>query len=146
MKRPDEITIRRVLNEKATPDEAAEVAAWFATDEGQAWLAAEFDNDARQLESGAMAPLSDIPGEELLRRIEFTLARARRRRLLFRVAAILIPCALILGLWANLNSRLGGALFSADEQKTVAAAVGERKEVIFQDGTRIFLNAGSTIS
>ena len=138
--------IRRVLNEKAAPDEAAEVAAWFATDEGQAWLAAEFDNDARQLESGAMAPLSDIPGEELLRRIELTLARARRRRALFRVAAILIPCALILGLWANLNSRLGGALFSADEQKTVAAAVGERKEVIFQDGTRIFLNAGSTIS
>lgn len=146
MKQPDEITLRRVLNEKATPDEAAEVAAWFATDEGQSWLAAEFDNDARQLESGAMAPLSDIPGEELLRRIERILTRARRRRLLLRVAAILIPCALIVGLWANLNSRLGGALFSADKQQTVAAAVGERKEVIFQDGTRIFLNAGSTIS
>ena len=78
MKRPDEITLRRVLNEKATPDEAAEVAAWFATDEGQAWLAAEFDNDARQLESGVMTPLSDTPGEELLRRIERILTRAWR--------------------------------------------------------------------
>lgn len=146
MKRPDEITIRRVLNEKATSGEAAEVAAWFATDEGQAWLSAEFDNDARQLESNAMAPLPGIPGEELLRRIERILSRARKRRMLFRVAAILIPCALILGLWANLNSRLGGALFSADGQQTVAAAVGERKEVIFQDGTRVFLNAGSTIA
>ena len=77
MKRPDDIMIRRVLNEKAAPDEAAEVAAWFATDEGQAWLSAEFDNDARQLESGAMAPLSDIPGEELLQRIERILTRTR---------------------------------------------------------------------
>lgn len=146
MKRPDEIILRRVLNETATPEEAAEVAAWFATDEGQRWLSAEFDADAQRLESGVAAPLSDIPGEELLQRIERILARARRRRMLFRAAAILIPCALILGLWANLNSRLGGALFSADEQQTVAAAVGQRKEVIFQDGTRVFLNAGTTIS
>lgn len=146
MKRPDEIILRRVLNETATPEEATLVAAWFATDEGQQWLSAEFDADAQRLESGIAAPLSDIPGEELLRRIDRMLNRARRRRLLFRAAAILIPCALILGMWLNLNSRLGGALFSADGQQTVAAAVGERKEVIFQDGTRIFLNAGSTIS
>lgn len=124
----------------------AEVAAWFATDEGQAWLSAEFDADAQRLESGVATPLSDIPGEELLQRIERILARARRRRMLFRAAAVLIPCALILGLWVNLNSRLGGALFSADELQTVAAEIGERKEVIFQDGTRVFLNAGSTIS
>ena len=146
MKRPDEIILKRVLNETATPEEAAEVAAWFATDEGQQWLSAEFDADGQRLEPGAAAPLSDIPGEELLRRIERILARARRRRMWFRAAAVLIPCALILGLWANLNSRLGGALFSADEQQTVSAAVGQRKEVIFQDGTRVFLNAGSTIS
>ena len=146
MKRPDEIILRRVLNETATPDEAAEVAAWFATNEGLAWLSAEFEADARHLESGAMPPLPDIPGEELLQRIERILTRARRRRMLFRVAAIVIPCVLIVGLWANLNSHLGGARFAGDEQQTVAAAVGERKEVIFQDGTRVFLNAGSTIS
>lgn len=146
MKRPDEIILRRVLNETATPEEATLVAAWFATDEGQQWLSAEFDADAQRLESGIAAPLSDIPGEELLRRIDRILNRARRRRLLFRAAAILIPCALILGMWLNLNSRLGGALFSEEEPQTVAAAIGERKEVIFQDGTRAFLNAGSTLT
>ena len=144
MKRPKEIIIKRVLNETATPEEAAEVAAWFSTSEGQRWLSRQFDEDAQALESGASPLLENIPTEELLRRIDRCIARSHRRRLLFRVAAVLIPCALIAGLWANLNSRMGGALFTPVRTETIATAAGERKEVIFQDGTRVFLNAGST--
>ena len=81
-----------------------------------------------------------------MRRIDRCIARSHRRRLLFRVAAVLIPCALIAGLWANLNSRMGGALFTPVRTETIATAAGERKEVIFQDGTRVFLNAGSTLT
>ena len=146
MKRPKEIIIKRVLNETATPEEAAEVAAWFSTSEGQRWLSRQFDEDAQALESGASPLLENIPTEELLRRIDRCIARSHRRRLLFRVAAVLIPCALIAGLWANLNSRMGGALFTPVRTETIATAAGERKEVIFQDGTRVFLNAGSTLT
>jgi sigma factor regulatory protein, fecR/pupR family len=146
MKRPKEIIIKRVLNETATPEEAAEVAAWFSTSEGQRWLSGQFDEDAQALESGASPLLENIPTEELLRRIDRCIARSHRRRLLFRVAAVLIPCALIAGLWANLNSRMGGALFTPVRTETIATAAGERKEVIFQDGTRVFLNAGSTLT
>lgn len=146
MKRPNDILIKRVLNETATRKEASEVAAWFTTPEGQAWLSGQFDEDADFVERGVIPSVGTVPTEELLRRIDRTIGRMRWRRILFRAAAVLIPCVLILGLWADLNSRLGGALFAPAATKQVSAVLGERKEIIFQDGTKVFLNAGSTIS
>lgn len=146
MNRPNDIVIHRVLNEKASQQQADEVAAWFATDEGQAWLAAEMERDAAALGRGEVSLLENIPSEEMLRRIERRIGRMYRRRMLFRVAAVLIPCALILGVWLDLSSRLGGALFATSETEEVAAGRGERREIIFQDGSRVFLNAGTRIA
>lgn len=146
MKRPTDIVIRRVLNETASEKEAVDVAAWLATDEGQTWLSAEMDADADEFAKGTVALLEGIPTEELLRRIDRIIDRAKRRRLLFRAAAMLIPCALILGMWMNLNSRLGGMLFSTPGMDETASQRGERREIIFQDGTKVFLNAGTQIS
>ncbi len=146
MKRPTDIAIRRVLNETATQKDAVEVAAWLATDEGQAWLSGEMDADADKFAKGTVPLLEGIQTEELLRRIDRIIDRVRRRRLLFRAAAILLPCALILGMWFNMNSRLGGMLFSTPEMEQTASLRGERREIIFQDGSKVFLNAGTTIS
>lgn len=146
MKRPADITIRRVLNETASQKDAVEVAAWLATDEGQAWLSGEMDADADEFAKGAMPLLAGIPSEDLLRRIDRIIDRAKRRRLLFRAAALLIPCALILGMWLNLNSRLGGMLFTTPAMEETASRRGERREIIFQDGSKVFLNAGTQIS
>lgn len=146
MKRPTDIAIKRVLNERASQKEAVEVAAWLATDKGQAWLSGEMDADADEFAKGTVPLLEGIPTEELLRRIDRIIDRAKRRRLLFRAAALLIPCALILGMWFNMNSRLGGMLFSTPEMEETASQRGERREIIFQDGSKVFLNAGTTIS
>lgn len=146
MKRPADIVIRRVFNERASKKEAVEVAAWLATGEGQAWLSGEMDADADKFAKGSVPLLEGIRTEELLRRIDRIIDRARRRRLLFRAAAILLPCALILGMWFNMNSRLGGMLFSAPEMEQTASLRGERREIIFQDGSKVFLNAGTTIT
>lgn len=146
MKRPADIVIRRVLNQTATQKDAVEVAAWLATDEGQAWLSGEMDTDADEFAKGTVPLLEGIPTEELLRRIDRIIDRAKRRHLLFRAAAILIPCALILGMWFNMNSRLGGVLFSTPAMEETASQRGERREIIFQDGSKVFLNAGTTIS
>lgn len=146
MKRPSEFVIKRVLNETATPEEAAQVAAWFATPEGQAWVSRSMDQDAEWLEAGVMQPLDSDSTERLLLRIERMIAQRRRRRLMLGIAAVLIPCALVLAAWFNLNSRLGGALFTAPTVEWTSAVRGERKELVFQDGTRVWLNAGSSIS
>lgn len=146
MKRPSDIVIKRVLNETATPREAADVAAWFSTPEGQAWVSRSMDEEAEWLEAGLMPPLEEDPGEALLRRVERIIAHRNRRRLLWRAAAILIPCAVVVAFWLQLDSRLGGALFAEPTLEQIAAERGERKEVVFQDGTHVWLNAGSRIS
>ncbi len=145
MKRPTDFTIQRVLDEKASLHEAEAVAAWFATDEGRVWLSARMDRDAVRIAEGHVPLLADIPSDELLHRIERIIDRRRRRTLLLRVAAVLIPCVLILAAWFDMNDRLGGQLFSVPMSEEVAAVYGERKEIIFQDGTKVWLNAGSKI-
>lgn len=146
MKIPTDIVIKRVLNQTATKQEAVQVAAWLATEQGQAWLAEDMERNAQDIMEGRTPLLDRIPSEELLRSIDRIIDRTRRRRLLLRVAAVLIPCALIVGMWANLNSRLGGMLFSTPATEQVAALRGERKEIIFQDGSKVYLNAGTQIT
>ena len=94
MKRPDRDTIRRVLDERATPQEAREVARWFSSAEGAAELSRLIDEEARMLETGERMPASGIPSEAIYRRIRAALVRRRRRRIALRVAAVLIPCLL----------------------------------------------------
>lgn len=146
MKKPTDIVIKRVLNQTATEQEAIQVAAWLATEQGQAWLSEDMERKVQDITEGKTPLLDRIPSEELLRRIDRIIDRTHRRRFLFRVAAVLIPCALIVGMWANLNSRMGGILFSAAATEEVTALRGERKEIIFQDGSKVYLNAGTQIT
>lgn len=146
MKQPDQITIRRVLNETASPDEAALVAAWFATNEGQQWLSTEFNNDIKRMDSGILEPLHDLPSDELLHSINRKILWKKRIRVLSRIAAVFIPCFLIITIWINLNNRLGGILLSTDDKQTISTTLGQRKELIFQDGTHIYLNSGSSLT
>ena len=49
MNRPDDKQIEKVLAGLATPEEAREVAKWFATDEGSEYLSKNFDEDINSL-------------------------------------------------------------------------------------------------
>ena len=146
MERPNDILIQRVLNEKATPDEAQWVAKWFATDEGCRWLSTHMDNFAEQILSGKIPVLADLPADELLQRINKEINRRRRRMIFLRVAAVLIPCAIIIAAWIDLSNRLGDQPFSTPVQQKEICVRGERRQIIFQDGTKIWLNAGTTLS
>lgn len=146
MERPNDILIQRVLNEKATPEEAQLVAAWFSTDDGCRWLSNHMDNTVEQILSGKIPLLADIPTEELLQRINREINRRRRRTLLIRVAAVLIPCAVIMAVWMDIRVRLGVSPFSPTAEHTEICARGEKRELIFQDGTKIWMNADTKLS
>ena len=66
------------------------------------------------LETGERMPASGIPSEAIYRRIRAALVRRRRRRIALRVAAVLIPCLLVLGVGIRLDRQVGG-IFSAPE-------------------------------
>ncbi len=146
MNQPSNIIIQRVLDESATLAEAKQVAAWFASQDGQKWLADQMERDTEAILDGRIPLLKNIPSDKLFKRIERRIGRKRRRTFAFRIAAVAIPCALILAMWLNLNSRLGGILFTKDNNELVATRNGEQKELVFQDGTKVFLHAGTRIT
>ena len=93
---------------------------------------------------------SDIPSDIMLDRIHSEIDRRSRRRrwsmAVLKVAAAIIPLIALGLIWAELDSRLGGSVFSAPEMVSEAAQPGERKVLIFQDGTKVYLNAGAVIT
>ncbi len=93
---------------------------------------------------------SDIPSDLMLDRIHSEIDRRSRRRrwsmAVLKVAAAIIPLIALGLIWAELDSRLGGSVFSAPEMVSEAAQPGERKVLIFQDGTKVYLNAGAVIT
>ena len=93
---------------------------------------------------------SDIPSDIMLDRIHSEIDRRSRRRrwsmAVLKVAVAIIPLIALGLIWAELDSRLGGSVFSAPEIVSEAAQPGERKVLIFQDGTKVYLNAGAVIT
>ncbi len=146
MIRPEDITIERVLNGKATKDEAAVVAAWLSTDKGQQWLSSRMDKAARDIASGVTPLAADIPADAIYAGIERRIRRRRTRAILLGVAAAILPCILFAAMWADVSGRLGGNLFAKADTVKVKASYGERKQIVFQDGSRVWLNAGSIVS
>lgn len=143
--RPTEETIDRVLNSLASQDEAAHVAAWFATPEGQAYLSQNMERDFARLFKGCEELMADhpIPSEIMYSRIMKRIRAKRLRRLCVRVAAVLLPFLLIGGIFFQLNSRVN--LLGAADYEEVYIPKGERVQFLFQDGSKAYINADSRI-
>ena len=108
MDRPTDKQIADVLAGLASAEEAKRVAQWFATDAGSAYLSEAFDLDMKSIRPGnedLYVPHA-IPSEEVWRRIKKQIRRYRVRRMLFRVAAVVLPFVLLLGLYYQVDSRV----------------------------------------
>ena len=57
MNAPDEIIVKRVLNNKGTAKEAETVAAWLATEDGQSWLMSALETDSDDILKGYLPTL-----------------------------------------------------------------------------------------
>lgn len=93
---------------------------------------------------------NDVPSEEILENLHLKMDQVfrtkRRRKVILYSMAFLVPAVLVLLMWRNIDSRLGHSLWAQSDIMTESARVGERKVMVFQDGTKVYLNAGAEIS
>lgn len=145
MKMPDLPIIEKTLKNEAAPREARKVARWLATAEGQQWLSERMDSDEKAIRAGEEEKQIDhaIPSALLYRKIMHRLHARRVRRYRAYAAAILLPVALFIGLFMHLDSRVD--LAGTVEYEEVYVPRGERMQLLFQDGSKVYLNAGSRL-
>lgn len=150
MVRPTEKEIWSFLDDRASMEVSKKVVKWLSSKEGRLWLSANSSGIFSHMEETGLPCDSDIPSDIMLDRIHSEIDRRSRRRrwsmAVLKVAAAIIPLIALGLIWAELDSRLGGSVFSAPEMASEAAQPGERKVLIFQDGTKVYLNAGAVIT
>lgn len=145
MNRPTDKQIEEVLAGIASPEDAKYVAEWFATEEGSDYLEAAMTRDS-ELIKNEFADLyvnHDIPSKKIQEQIRKNIRMKKLKRICFRVAAVLIPVVLIVGLYIQLNSKVD--LFGTSEYEEVVVAKGERIQIMFQDGTKVYINSDSKL-
>ena len=145
MKAPDQQIINRTLDNTATPEEARIVLHWFATPEGKAYLEACMERDSDTIQPGKEELFAGhpIPSDEMYRYIMNRVRWQRRRRLLFRAAAILLPLLLLTGQFWYFGKQID--LFGNTGYEEISVPRGERMQIVFQDGSKATLNAESHI-
>ncbi|MEA4915968.1 FecR family protein [Proteiniphilum sp.] len=146
MQLSDKNIIHRVIAESASKEEAAEVVDWFSSSiEGQQCLSDLLDKDAYLMEGEPNIGRSFTPlqSEKLYRKIERIISQSRFRRVLLRVATVLLPLLLISGLGIYLNNQTD--IFSETTYSEVYVPKGEDARLFFQDGTEVYLNADTRI-
>ena len=85
----------------------------------------------------------DIPSKKILEQIRKNIRIKKLKRICFRVAAVLIPVVLIVGLYMQRNSKVD--LFGTSEYEEVVVDKGERIQIMFQDGTKVYINSDSKL-
>jgi len=135
--------IDNVLLKTASPDEARQVAKWFATDEGQEHFSQRYDRESYLLNEKIITEWSDhgVPTDRMKIRFISQL-KMRVRTFRFRVAAaVIIPFIFLAGAFTFVANRTG--VFSSEEMAEVTVPYGEQVQVVLQDGTIVQLNSGS---
>ena len=145
MNKPTEEQIQEVLAGTSTPETARLVAQWFATDEGTAYLSRSMDCEVEQVKLGyeELYVNHEIASDELFARIRRNIRRKRIRRIAFRATAVLIPFIVLAGLFVQLDKRVD--LFGGSGYEEIYVAKGERLQMMFQDGTRVYINSDSRL-
>ena len=143
--RMEKSIIDKVIANTATTKEASEVASWFATDEGQDYLAHRFDDDAAKLqdEEVNLYKASGIHSARMKSRLQHQIRRRFLKARVQLIAAILLPLVILSGITWFAGNRLD--LFGKTEYATLRVPLGEKANLVLQDGTSVQINSGSTI-
>lgn len=139
--------IEKVLNDKATLEEAKMVAEWFTDEEGQELLSQYITNELEELTEEKAATWLDhsVPERRMKARFMSQIKQVKKKRFRQRLmmVAVVVPF-LFLGMAVTfLGDRAG--LFSESKYIEVSAPFGEHLQVILQDGTLVLLNSNTKL-
>lgn len=143
----DDAVIDKVLNNKASAEDARQVSEWFATEEGHDYLSKRMDGEMLSLTEGEVenwVPHA-IPEEKMKQRF-LQQIKPRRRVNSYRrwwAAAGLIPFIFLCGSVWFLADKVG--LFSETEYAELVVPCGEQMRVVLQDGTIVQLNSDTRL-
>jgi len=141
---PDKETLEKVIANNANKKDAAKIVHWLKTSEGQKWLSERMDEDEFiDIESESIIHSNDIPSEEIYNQILQRFRRMIIRRWVYRCAAVIIPFAIIFSFFYYLNTSFD--LLSEVEYEEITVPKGEKTQLIFQDGSKVYLNSESRI-
>ncbi len=150
---PDEKLLEKFLDNKCTPKEAREILEWISSPDGQLVAANSFDKDIILMENTDQhIDNQEIRTAQMFRQIMKKIIGEREeestsqiRRLIPNwlkiAAAILIPLFLT-------NAIIWFIFEKPDNNiawQEVSVPRGEKQQVIFQDGTRIWLNSDTKL-
>lgn len=145
----DESVIAKVLDNKASPEEARKVAGWFATEEGNKYLSERFDWEIGMLSEEMPESIDPHSIPEVKMKVRFMneikCERGQRpvgRRWMW-VAAVLLPFVFLSVSLFFLANRTG--IFSEPEYADINVPYGEQIRVILQDGSIVHLNSDSRL-
>ena len=138
--------INRVINETSTKVDAVEVINWFSSSiEGQQHLSDMLDRDAYLMEGDDTIgnSLTPLRSDKLFRKIDRDIRVKKIRKVSLRVAAVVLPIIVFIGIAFYFNTRL--ALFEKTTYTDLYIPKGEIGRLFFQDGTEVHLNSDTRI-
>lgn len=136
----------KVIEGTSSKENATRLVHWFASSmEGQQTLSDMIDRDAYMMEDNPeiRTMITPMQSDGVFEKIQAQISRKRLIRLSLRVAAVLLPFIVIVGLGFYINSRVD--LFGPTVYAEMYVPKGEKARVLFQDGTEVFLNSDSKI-
>ena len=143
MEKPTDKIIEDVLNNTGTEQDAEQVARLLGSDEMLEELSQRIDKDCINIKKGFEELHIDhkIPSSEIWHAIQQRIKKKKMRRLIFRAASIILPLILISAIYYQLDSRVD--LLGSSSYEEIYVPKGERTQIVFHDGTKIYLNSDS---
>ncbi len=143
----DDAVIDKVLNNRASAEDARQVSEWFATEEGHDYLSKRMDGEMLSLTEDEVENwvAHAIPEEKMKQRF-LQQIKPRRRVSSYRcwwAAAVLVPFIFLCGSVWFLADKVG--LFSETEYAELVVPCGEQMRVVLQDGTVVQLNSDTRL-
>ena len=135
--------MNKVLAGEAGKEKAREWGRWLATDEGQAYLAAQMDADFFEERENMDDGICEESRKRVFCNLQKKISRRRFAGLTLKVVAAMVPVAAVIAILLYLNMQV--SLFEPPFYQDIYVAKGERMQIAFQDGTRVYLYPGSRL-